>query len=57
MKKDDEFYKDEPDDGSKSLIGAALLFSLVTVLLIVGAVLLAAGVAYLVYRRCRSFIK
>ena len=40
MKKDDEFYKDEPDDGSKSLIGAALLFSLVTVLLIVGAVLL-----------------
>jgi len=40
MRKDDEFYKDEPDDGSKSLIGAALLFSGVTILLIVGAVLL-----------------
>ena len=40
MKKDDEFFKDEPDDGSKSLIGAALLFSGVAVLLIIGTVLL-----------------
>ena len=35
----DDFYKDEPDDGSKSLIGAALLFSGVLLLCIVGIVL------------------
>ena len=40
MKKDDEFFRDEPEEGSKSLIGAAFLFSLVAVLLIIGAVLL-----------------
>ena len=40
MKKDDEFYKDEPDDTSKSMIGTALLFSGVIVLAIVFVVLL-----------------
>jgi len=38
MKKDDDFYRDEPDEAGRSLIGAALLFSgfaVVAILLVV----------------------
>lgn len=39
MKEDDDFYKDEPEEGSKSLIGAGLMISGIAILGIVAVVI------------------